>query len=90
MNILNFKKNPIYRIFEAVKTEARRYHFEVPSAEIVGLIPKDALVRSLKYYYDVDNIPFPDDMSLVEVVRMSEKYLKLRDFSEDKIIDYFL
>jgi glutamate formiminotransferase len=90
MNILNFKKNPIYRIFEAVKTEARRYHFEVPSAEIVGLIPKDALVRSLKYYYDVDKIPFPDDISLGEVVRMSEKYLRLRDFSEDKIIDFFL
>ncbi|MDY0023925.1 MAG: glutamate formimidoyltransferase [Candidatus Izemoplasmatales bacterium] len=90
MNILNFKKNPIYRIFETVKMEARRYHMEVPSAEIVGLIPKDALVRSLKYYYDVDEIDFPEDISLAEVVRASEKYLKLRDFSIDKIIDYFL
>ncbi|MGD9964856.1 MAG: glutamate formimidoyltransferase, partial [Candidatus Izemoplasmatales bacterium] len=90
MNILNFKKNPIYRIFETVKMEAKRYHLEVPSAEIVGLIPKDALVRSLKYYYDIDNIEFPDDITLHEIVRMSEKYLKLRDFSIDKIIDYFL
>ena len=90
MNILNFKKNPIYRIFETVKMEARRYHMEVPSAEIVGLIPKEALIKSLKYYYDVDGIEFPEDITLHEVVRMSEHYLKLRDFSVDKIIDYFL
>jgi glutamate formiminotransferase len=90
MNILNFKKNPIYRIFETVKMEARRYHMEVPSAEIVGLIPKDALIRSLKYYYDVEGTDFPEDMTFSEIVKMSEKHLKLRDFSVDKIIDYFL
>jgi glutamate formiminotransferase len=90
MNILNFKKNPIYRIFETVKMEAKRYHMDVPSAEIVGLIPKEALVKSLEYYYAVDNLEMPKEISLDEVVKMSEKYLKLRDFSKDKIIDYFL
>ncbi len=90
MNILNYKKNPIYRIFETVKSEAKRYHFEVPTAEIVGLIPKDALVRSLKYYTDCEGIEFPEDISFQEIVKLSEKYLCLRDFSVDKIIDYFL
>ncbi len=90
MNILNFKKNPIYRIFETVKMEAKRYSMEVPSAEIVGLIPKEALVKSLKYYCDVYNEELPDDISLDDVVKLSEKYLKLRDFTKDKIIEYFL
>lgn len=90
MNILNFKKNPIYRIFETVKMEAKRYHMDVPSAEIVGLIPKEALVKSLEYYYAVDKLEMPKEINLDEVVKMSEKYLKLRDFSKDKIIDYFL
>lgn len=90
MNILNFKKNPIYRVFETVKMEAKRYHMDVPSAEIVGLIPKEALVKSLEYYYAVDKLEMPKEISLDEVVKMSEKYLKLRDFSKDKIIDYFL
>lgn len=90
MNILNFKKNPIYRIFETVKMEAKRYHMDVPSAEIVGLIPKEALVKSLEYYYAVDKLEMPKEISLDKVVKMSEKYLKLRDFSKDKIIDYFL
>ncbi|PKK95377.1 MAG: glutamate formimidoyltransferase [Tenericutes bacterium HGW-Tenericutes-5] len=90
MNILNFKKNPIYRIFETVKMEAKRYSMEVPSAEIVGLIPKEALVKSLKYYCDVFNEELSDDISLDDVVKLSQKYLKLRDFTKDKIIEYFL
>jgi len=90
MNILNFKKNPIYRIFETVKMEASRYHYEVPSAEIVGLVPKDALLRSLKYYYGVNDLDFDQDMTLEEIVQACQKYLKLRDFDQKKIIEYFL
>ncbi|MFA7561156.1 MAG: glutamate formimidoyltransferase [Candidatus Izemoplasmatales bacterium] len=90
MNILNFKKNPIYRIFETVKMEARRYSLEVPSAEIVGLIPKAALIDSLKYYYAVNHLDFPKDISLTDITEASQKFLKLRDFSADKIIESFL
>ena len=90
MNILNYKKNPIYRIFETVKMEAKRYNYNVPSAEIVGLVPKDALIRSLRYYYGVNNLEFDKEMSIKEVVEGCKKYLKLRDFEVEKIIDYFL
>lgn len=90
MNILNYKKNPIYRIFETVKMEALRYGYDVPSAEIVGLVPKDALIRSLRYYYGVKGIAFDKDMSLEEVVKGCREYLNFRDFDETKIIDYFL
>jgi len=90
MNILNYKKNPIYRIFETVKMEAKRYHIEVPSAEIVGLVPKDALVRSLRYYYGLEELSFDSDMPIDEVVEACQKYLKFRDFDKTKIIDHFL
>ncbi|XFA98818.1 glutamate formimidoyltransferase [Candidatus Izemoplasma sp. B36] len=90
MNILNYKKNPIYRIFETIKMEAKRYHVEVTGAEIVGLVPKDALVRSLKYYYACNNLEFPESISLKEVVQDVKKYMLFRDFDETKIIDYFL
>ncbi|MCF7923768.1 MAG: glutamate formimidoyltransferase [Candidatus Izimaplasma sp.] len=90
MNILNYKKNPIYRIFETVKMEAKRYGFDIPSAEIVGLVPKDALIRSLRYYYGVNNLEFDKDMSIDKVVDGCKKYLKFRDFDAKKIIDYFL
>ncbi|XMB72817.1 glutamate formimidoyltransferase [Mycoplasmatota bacterium WC30] len=90
MNILNYKKNPIYRIFETVRMEARRYGIDVTGAEIVGLIPKDALVRSLKYYYACNKMDFPKVMSLTEVVRDVKKYMLFRDFDETKIIENFL
>ncbi len=90
MNILNYKKNPIYRIFETVKMEAKRYHVEVTGAEIVGLIPKDALEKSLKYYYEINNLKLPEEYSLEDIVKDVRKYMLFRDFNEDKIIEYFL
>lgn len=90
MNILDYKKNPIYRIFETVKMEAARYHLRITSAEIVGLLPKEALTDSLKYYLQVNQIPYRKDFSLDEIVALSQQYLKFRDFGKDKIIEAFL
>ncbi len=90
MNILNYQKNPIYRIFETVRMEARRYQVPVSGAEIIGLVPKDALIRSLRYYYSLEGIEFPEDPTLQDIVSDVKKYLLFRDFDETKIIEYFL
>lgn len=91
MNILDYKKNPLYRIFETVKMESLRYHVEVSSAEIVGMIPKDALIQSLEYYFQVENqVVQPKTFDLDDLVEASRKYLLLRDFDKDKIIEFFL
>ena len=87
MNILNYKKNPLYRILETVKMEAKRYHINVPSCELVGLIPKEALLKSLKYYFLVEGIEFNDNMSLQEITKYSIMYLGFRDFDISKIIE---
>ena len=50
MNITNYKKNPIYRVFEAVKMEARRYGINVLGSEVVGLCPMEALTETSEYY----------------------------------------
>lgn len=50
MNITNYKKTSIYRVFETVKMEAKRYGVEVLGSEIVGLTPMRALCESLAYY----------------------------------------
>lgn len=87
MNILDYTKNPIYRILETVKMEAKRYHLDVPSCELVGLIPKQALLRSLRYYFTVYNIPFDMHMSLEDIVRYSIQYMGFRDLHINKIIE---
>ena len=44
MNLTNFEKTPILRVFDAVKREAERYGVNVLESEIVGLVPSAALV----------------------------------------------
>ncbi len=44
MNLTNYEKTPILRVFEAVKREAERYGVNVVESEIVGLVPANALI----------------------------------------------
>ncbi|MFW6319308.1 MAG: glutamate formimidoyltransferase [Bacillota bacterium] len=87
MNILNYKQNPIYRILETVKMEAKRDHVNVMSSEIVGLIPKDTIVKSLKYYFKVEQKVWDDAIGYDELVSLAKHYLGFRDFDEKKIIE---
>lgn len=87
MNILDFKKNPIYRVFETVKMECRRYHVEVTGSEVVGLIPMETLMDTIKYYQAVNQIDFDKDMSFNDVVKYAQEYIGLRDFDVLKIIE---
>src|SRR5262249_11412394 len=43
MNLTNYEKTPIFRVFETVSREARRYGVAVLESEIVGLVPSAAL-----------------------------------------------
>ena len=49
MNLTNYEKTPIFRVFEAVKREAERYGVNVLESEIVGLVPAAALVDTAVY-----------------------------------------
>ena len=44
MNLTNFEKTPVLRVFEAVKREAERCGVAVLESEIVGLVPAAALL----------------------------------------------
>jgi len=46
MNLTNYEKTPILRVFDAVKQEAARYGVNVLESEIVGLVPAAALVAT--------------------------------------------
>jgi glutamate formiminotransferase len=62
MNILNFNKAPIYRIFEIVKMEAERYGTYVKESELVGLIPLKAVLDTFSFYLKLP------DLSLDKVI----------------------
>ncbi len=50
MNLTNYQKTPIFRVFEAVKREAERYGVSILESEIVGLVPSAALLAAGEYY----------------------------------------
>ena len=50
MNLTNYQKTSIYRVFETIQNEAERYGVPVISSEIVGLVPLEAVVDSLNHY----------------------------------------
>lgn len=56
MNILNFKKAPIYRVYEIVKMEAERYGTSVKESELIGLAPLKAILDSLSFYIKLPSI----------------------------------
>jgi glutamate formiminotransferase len=50
MNLTNYERTPIFRVFEAVRREAARYGVTVVDSEIVGLVPANALVGTAEYF----------------------------------------
>ncbi len=55
MNMTNYNKSPLFRVFEVVKREAARYGVSVASSEIVGMVPMQALLNVAQYYLQLDD-----------------------------------
>jgi len=64
MNLTNFKKTPILRVFELVKREAERWGVMVIGSEIVGTLPRSALYDVARMALQVRD--FSDDLILEE------------------------
>ena len=64
MNLVDFEKNPMYRVLETIRMEARRWGVEVLETEIYGLVPMEALVASAAYYLQVTGF---DSKQIIEL-----------------------
>ena len=55
INMTDFTKTALYRVFETVKFEAARYGVNIVGSEIIGLTPTEALVDTAAYYLRLEN-----------------------------------
>ena len=55
MNMTDFTRTALYRAFELVRVEARRWGVPVVGSEIVGLVPMAALIDTAAYYLQLEN-----------------------------------
>jgi glutamate formiminotransferase / 5-formyltetrahydrofolate cyclo-ligase len=67
MNLTNYEKTPIFRVFEIVRREAARYGVAVLESEIVGLVPSGALVSAAQWYLQLER--FTGDQVLEQRLR---------------------
>ena len=64
MNLTNYEKTPMFRVFETVKREAERYGVSILESEIVGLVPAAALTAAAEYYLQIAG--FKSDTQVLE------------------------
>jgi glutamate formiminotransferase len=61
INMTNFKKTPLHRVFDCVKSEAERHGVAIVGSEIVGLTPADALFAAAEHYLRLEKFT-PDQV----------------------------
>jgi glutamate formiminotransferase len=54
MNLTNYEKTPMHRVFDVVRREAARYGVSVLESEIVGLVPSAALIAAAEHYLQLE------------------------------------
>jgi glutamate formiminotransferase len=55
MNMTDYTKTALYRSFELIKIEAKKYGVNIVGSEFIGLVPMEALIDTAVYYLAVEN-----------------------------------
>jgi glutamate formiminotransferase/formiminotetrahydrofolate cyclodeaminase len=90
VNFTNYKITPIHVVFDEARTLAGKLGLRVTGSELVGLIPKEALLMAGRYYLEkqAKSPGVPEE----ELIRIAVRSLGLNDVTpfaaEKKIIEY--
>lgn len=55
MNMTDYTKTALYRSFELIRIEAKRYGVSIVGSELIGLVPMEALIDTAVYYLGVED-----------------------------------
>ena len=81
INMTEYTKTPLYRVFETAKREAERYCVNIRESEIVGLVPEQALIDAARYYLQLDR--FNEDQILEYRLRGKAGKQSILEFLND-------
>jgi glutamate formiminotransferase/formiminotetrahydrofolate cyclodeaminase len=54
MNLTDYQRTPVSRVVEMIRREAARYGANITHSELIGLIPKKALIDAAEWYLQLD------------------------------------
>ena len=55
INMTDYTRTALYRAFELVRVDPRRYGVSIVGSEIIGLVPMEALIDTASYYLGLEN-----------------------------------
>jgi glutamate formiminotransferase/formiminotetrahydrofolate cyclodeaminase len=92
MNITNLSKTPLHIAFDEVSEKAQKRGIRVTGLEIVGLVPKKAIIDAGRYYLAKQNRSL--GVTEAEIIKIAIKSMGLDNLKpfdpSEKIIEYVL
>ena len=92
MNITNLSETPLHVAFDEVSKKARSRGIRVTGLEIVGLVPKKAIIDAGKYYLTKQQRSL--GITDAEIIKIAVRSMGLDDLkpfiADEKIIEYVL
>ncbi len=86
LNLTNYKETSMHKVFEAIKAQAKVHGIEATGSEVIGLVPKDALMEAGAFY--------TGDNSEANLIKEAVEHLGLSQLNifkpEKKIIENLL
>lgn len=91
MNLDDYRETPPHVAFEACVEEARKLDLAVAGSELVGLIPRDAMLAAADYYVERENLFILDERQKIRLVVERLGLSSIAPFDPDKrIIEYMI
>lgn len=56
MNLTDYRRTPIHRVVEMIRSEAAHYGLVVTRSEVVGLLPAEALIDAAQFYLQLHDL----------------------------------
>jgi glutamate formiminotransferase/formiminotetrahydrofolate cyclodeaminase len=87
INFINYKLTPVHLVFDEAVKEAEKLGLRVTGSELVGLIPKEALLMAGRYYLEKQGkSPGVPEEELVRAAALSLGLSDIAPFDPDKKI----
>jgi glutamate formiminotransferase len=70
MNLVDYSHTPVHRVQEAIREQAEHYGCQITHAELIGMIPEQALIDAARWYLQLDD--FNEEQILDLKIRQAE------------------
>lgn len=93
MNLEDYKKTPLYVVYETIVAEAKKRGVKVTGSEIIGLVPKDLMLDTAKFYLNRQG-KITLGMSTKDIINVAVENLGLNDLApfnmNERILEFKL